>query len=281
MPEWLTSIDENSLFDRNLVLPNSIYYPGSKIDGRFLKVYLGMSHSIIYADPGVSKEEFKFNVKKIGGYELILSIDISSKDLSPNPKFDQQPIPSDFYPELDSYNEIPNALKNAHERMTRRIVINPDGLTWRNDVNSFAMWVVLKRKSNTNPSHGPERFSLLFVGGEGIATYSAIFNSNLLFPKAIVFKGADIGFGHNWTFFEKKGGLFERVVMSNKAGIPQYLLAWDRYNPLGSDHWATEKGIELYWEKYTKRIPDNGDLNVWTIDDSKLFPTNINSYLAI
>ncbi|SMC83775.1 hypothetical protein [Polynucleobacter kasalickyi] len=256
VPEWLMSVDELSNFDRNLVLTDSIYYPGSNIDGRFLEVYLGMSHSIVYADPGVPKEIFRVNVEKIGGYELIVCKDVSSIELSPSPKYQDRPLPSDFYPELNSHTEVNKALREAYRQ-----------LTWSFRVSPFAMWAVLQRKSTTSATHGPERFSLLFIGGEGIATYSAIYNSNLLYPKAIVFKGADIGFGHNWTFFEKKGGLFERVVMSNEAGIPKYLLAWDRYNPSGSDHWVTKEGVELYWERYTEKIPDNGDLNVWTKKD--------------
>jgi len=252
IPQWLLSVNDKTLFERNLVLNNSVYYPGSNLDGRFLKIYLGHTHSVVYVDPGVSQEDFLVNIRKISGYEIILCKDLSSKELSLTPLYDYKLLPSDFYPELRSKNEIPNALKNAF-----------NSLTWHSDFTPYANWVVLQRRANISKTHGPERFSMLFIAGEGIATYSAIYNSNLLCPKAIVIKGADIGFGRNWTLFEKRGGIFERVVMSNKAGIPKYLIAWNKYS-ISGDYWTKEKDIDLYWDKYTIKIQDRGDLNVWT-----------------
>ena len=256
LPNWLKAIDENSLFDRDMVLTNSIYYPGSNLDGRFLKLYLGVSHSVVYADPGVKKELFLDQVRKISGYQIILIKELADVDLSQNPNLNIDILPTDFYPPLESPIEIPKAFEEAQKK-----------LTWGYRVSPYIYWVVLQRKSNKDSTHGPERFSLIFIASEGITTYSAIYNSNKLCPKVIVFSGADIGFGHNWTFFEKRGGLFERIVMSNQAGLPKYLFTCNRYNPLGGDQWYKKQGLDLYWEKYTHKIPDKGSLNVWALKE--------------
>ena len=103
--------------------------------------------------------------------------------------------------------------------------------------------------------------------GKGVATYASIFNSNLLCPIAIIINAADIGFGRNWTLFEKKGGIFERVVMSNPIGIPKFLFTWDRYDPTGQNGWNMYRDTEMYWEKYTKKVQNRNYLNIWTTDN--------------
>jgi len=255
IPEWLKNANSETKFDRNLVLQDSVYYPGSALDGQFLKYYLGFSHSMVYVDAGVSKEKLLENINRIGGYNVVFLKDVTQTELSPLPNLNVELFPEDFYHELQSREQISNALQEAHVNLT--------GYGYKSYKEPYAVWAVFQRRTHTNPSHGPERFSLLFIAGEGVATYSAIYSSNYLYPKSIVFCGADIGFGRNWTYFEKKGGIFERVVMANKSGIPKYLLAWSRYDPTGCDVWFREQGIELYWEKYTVKIQDAGYLNVW------------------
>ena len=249
IPDWLISAKSTTKFDRNLILQDSVYYPGSALDGRFLKYYLGFSHSMVYVDAGVSKERLLERINKIGGYNLVFLKDVTQDELCPFPNLNAELFPEDFYLQPKSREEIPNALKEAYVRR---------------DIKPYAAWAVFQRKARTDPGHGPERFSLLFIAGEGIATYSAIYNSNSLYPKAIVFCGADIGFGGNWTYFEKRGGIFERVVMANKAGIPKYLLADNRYDPSGSDNWVTRQGIEPYWGKYIIKVQDSSYLHAWT-----------------
>ena len=67
-------------------------------------------------------------------------------------------------------------------------------------------WAIFQRKPQTNHGHGPERFSLLFISGEGVATYQAIYFSNKCRPMGIVLRGYS-GFAGNWTKFEKRKSL--------------------------------------------------------------------------
>ena len=93
---------------------------------------------------------------------------------------------------------------------------------------------------------------------EGVDTYNTIFNSNRLRPLAIVIKSVDRG---NWTLFEQRGGIFERVVVDNEAGIPDYLFADWRYSPQYHNECNTDSP---YWERYTTRLPDRKFLKIWS-----------------
>lgn len=256
LPSWLMAANKDAEFDREEVLSNSIYYPGSCMDGHVLRSYAGVSHSFIYADPGVDKNDLLKGLRKIAGYDLVFAKEISMADLSPKPNLEHIARPTDFYPRPKNLNQFLEAEKKAYT-----------DLVWDNKkFTPYAIWAVLERRQSANDTHGPKRLSITFITGEGVATYAAIYNSNLVVPLAIVICGADIGFGRNWTFFEQKNGPFERVVMSNIAGIPKYIFAWNRYNPIEPDHWfAKNEKVDFYWDKYTTKINDPGYLNVWTV----------------
>jgi hypothetical protein len=50
--------------------------------------------------------------------------------------------------------------------------------------DSFALWAVLERTPEFDLNHGPDRFSLLYFGAEGVATYRALYRSNRATPAA-------------------------------------------------------------------------------------------------
>ncbi|MBI9032714.1 hypothetical protein JEZ13_12025 [bacterium] len=62
--------DELSFYITN-ILENSLYYPSCKADGYPIKYLAGNVHSFVYADYGVSKESFEFQMQKeLLGYHL-------------------------------------------------------------------------------------------------------------------------------------------------------------------------------------------------------------------
>jgi hypothetical protein len=252
MPLWLADVNENSHFDRQAVLANSIYYPGCGFDGSPIEAYGGFSHSFVYVDYYCDKETVLKKISKFGGYEPVFIREIENNELSEYTRPTIHPKVTDFYgahPE-DSISELINRNKsNTNSRQA-----------------PFSFWAVMKRRSKTNPSHDPDRFSLLYVFGEGVATYHSLYNSNKIYPTAIIIAGADIGFGRNWTLFEQQDGIFERVVMENPAGIPKYLFTWNRYDPKCTDMEGESQAIKMYWKKYTKRIPDRKFLSIWTTE---------------
>ena len=257
MPEWLFLVNENTHFDINCVLLDSVYYPGSWIDFIPIDAYSKFAHSFVYVDYGVSKTEVFDEMHSIVGYTPIFLKDISQYQLSPRESHRITPTMNDCAspPRMSSPAENTNASVAAHIKSYAQIDI------------PFCIWGVYERNASTsaggwrssNFSHSGERISLLFVGGEGVATYQALYNSNNIHPVAIVLKAADArGFGGNWTDFEKRGGILERVVMANPVGIPKYLFTGNNYD--GRELYRSN----MYWEEYTRLLRNKGYLNCWT-----------------
>ena len=63
---------------------------------------------------------------------------------------------------------------------------------------TVAHWVVFERNADRGEEHGPERFSLLFVCGEGLATFPQLYCSRGRAPKMLCFIQC-WGFAGNWT----------------------------------------------------------------------------------
>ena len=253
VPEWLLNADAYTTFNHEHVLQGSVYYPGCDVDGGPLQAYGGFAHSFVYVDYHCSKETILNAIPRIAGYEPLFIKDISLQELSPNPGVKVFLRKSDFYPYPED-QPLAEMMQRAHQ--------NADPLE-----KPFCLWTVLQRKARTHPSHGPERMSMLSIFGEGIATYAALYNSNKLCPIAIVLCRAEIGFGRNWTLFEQRNGAFERVVMTNRGGSPQYLFTWDRYNPHKLHSFTRHREYALYWDKYTQQIPSRRYLSIWAHQD--------------
>ena len=233
-PAWLENIQADSAFPVMDVLNDSIYYPASHMDGSILKSYGGFTHSFVYVDPNVEKIDLLRQLFGVARYEMLFMRWLPKEQLCFKPFQPIHPIPG--------VDEDPTRL-NLHDK----------------PINPYALWTVFERKEKVKPAHGPKRFSFLFIAGEGVATYQAIYNSNRARPLAIVLKGYS-GFAGNWTDFECRGGMFERVVMSNPGGFPDYLLCNERY---GSDY---DRPIKFNtWNNYEKFIDWNSHigLNAW------------------
>jgi hypothetical protein len=252
LPPWLESITSESKFDRKDVLENSIFYPGSRLDGRPFEEYSGFFHSFVYVDYEQKKDQLLECLYKIRGYSPLLIKDVRQTEISPNPKIAIVPKRHELIGGFDD-----ESISEYFRRQRKFANESP-----------YCVWAVLERKPATNPSHGPQRFSLLYIHGEGVATYQAIYNSNLLCPAAIILCLAEIGFGGNWTVFEQRDGVFERAVMSNSAGIPKYLFTWDDTYDISKQAIRKINGIDrhIYWEKYTKEIENTSHLRIWEAD---------------
>jgi hypothetical protein len=58
-----------------------------------------------------------------------------------------------------------------------------------------------------------------------------------------VFRNAS-GFSGNWTAFERQNGIFERTVMANPAGFPDFLLVDNVYD----NDWSSPE--RSFWRNY-------------------------------
>ena len=59
------------------------------------------------------------------------------------------------------------------------------GPRWEDRDPTFAIWAVFMRNADVCPEHGPERFSLLYIGGGGVAMYHSLFNTRGIAPAVV------------------------------------------------------------------------------------------------
>jgi len=101
---------------------------------------------------------------------------------------------------------------------------------------AFGLWAVLERKAEVGDDHGPDRLAILVVGGDGIATYDALFCQAHSTPPAYAIVLQDHGFGGNWTHFGGDSLLWQLAA----ARPPPWLLvadntqAWPAYERVSS-----------------------------------------------
>jgi hypothetical protein len=195
VPKWLVNIIPTSPFPINEVLQGSVYYPASNFDGRPVKYLGGYSHSFVYVDFNVKRDGLIGQLDNFKGYKLAFSRSLEAKDLCFRSFVPIMPTAQDGYPE--------------------------DSLSYC-DGNMFAEWAVYDRVNSYHDDHGPQRFSLLYIGGEGVATFQALYFSNRCAPSAIVLIKSD-GFTGNWTAFRDPYKILAKSVMGNPAGQPEYL----------------------------------------------------------
>ena len=195
LPKWLENATATSSFPINDVLQGSIYYPASDFDGRPVKYLGGYSHSFVYVDFNVKRDGLIGQLDTFKGYKLAFSQSLEANDLCFRSFVPMMPTAADGNPE--------------------------DSLSYC-DGDMFAEWAVYDRGHLYGDDHGPLRFSLLYIGGEGVATFQSIYFSNQCSPSGIVLIKSD-GFTGNWTNFTYPEQIFARCVMGNPAGQPEYL----------------------------------------------------------
>lgn len=196
LPKWLENASATSTFQVNDVLDKSVYYPACRFDGRPVKYLGSYSHSFVYVDFDVKREDLIDQLKTFYGYELAFSRSLKRNDLCFRSYEPMMPTADDGNP-LDSLRY--------------------------GDGDVFAEWAVYDRGDLYGDDHGPLRFSLLYIGGEGAATFQSLYFSNRCSPSAIVLIKSD-GFSGNWTNFLEPKQIFARSVMGNPAGQPEYML---------------------------------------------------------
>ena len=191
VPAWLGEIRAGDAFPhRQFSSSRVVYYPGSGTDGHPLKVFGGShsAHCFVFADyrPPRTKVETQprnaDDLRHPRGYKPLLV----------EPPTESQPRPGGWRPHV----ALPrNLTECAANWATRR----PAG-------GAYALWAILERREGFGDSHGPSRLALVFVGGEGVATFDALFcQGDAARPWAVVLQ--DHGFGGNWTRFGGHGSL--------------------------------------------------------------------------
>lgn len=202
---------QNGTFPLKSLLKDSLYYPSCDIDGELIRYCnmhfnrLGIS-SYVYADYASGRDRLMANLDTFRGYHLIATRELSPDDVEAN-KVLRMPKGID----REDYHRY-------------------QGL-WQ----PFGQWSVFERNKGFGEHHGPRRFSLLYLGAEGVAAYSGLYLNNNITPKAIAIIQPGHGFGGNWTDFTALDGSLSRTMLMGKS-MPEFFfyggLTVDGYNNL-------------------------------------------------
>ena len=196
------------------LLPGSLYYPSSGTDGQVVKYFGKETQSFFMSDYGVPEAQLLGQHDHFLGYEIFAHRSLSARELTPNGW--QQHLPS-------------NLPKHKYMAYTQNRM-------------PYFHWVVYNRKAEYNPEHGPERFSLVYMGGEGIAGYQALYWSNRTTPKYLAFIQPGDAFGGNFTRYADPDEPMAWIVRNNPAGLPPFIL----YGGYGRNY------DDLPWSGYTR-----------------------------
>ncbi len=219
VPEWLR-LASHPLGPLPLIelLAGSVFYPACGFDGRPVQYLAGNYYSFVYADYWTELDEMIRQLSTFEGYSPMSFRHVATKELAPRGWFRVIPAIG------RGVDQFPNQL------------IEP----------TFALWAVLRRKPEIDSRHGPERFSLLYVGGEAVATFRSLYTQNRCKPDVL----AIIAPGEA-NFRDEGSELAREVLCRNRAGVPRFLV---------SEVWEEPRDRNSVWPSYPNRA---GILGRW------------------
>ena len=205
-PDWLYA-HKLPRFNRNeFFRSRTVYYPGSGNDGQPVK-FCALSraaHAFVYVDYAVDWNTLSRYLtdpdQGFRGYVLAHHEKVTEKNLRPG----------GWTPHIDK-----DEARGADRFRTY-------------STTPFAHFAVLERQHG-NEEHGPKRLAMLFVGGDGIASYDALYCQEDGTSPPFLAVIQDHGFGGNYDRFDR-GGLLERIARRSRV-LPEFLLVADCSRP--------------------------------------------------
>ena len=206
LPQWLTNQSPPRFNRETFFASRTVYYPGSGDDGQPVKLCAQShaAHSFIYVDQAVDWDTLcnRLNDPEKGfrGYEIADHEPVSEHELRPG----------GWTPHVTA-----DGARNASR--FRDSFVQP-----------FGRFVALDRQGD-DEGHGPRRLAILFIGGDGIASYDALYCQKDGTPPPFLTVVQDHGFGGNWDTFGR-GGLLERIAR-RRSVLPRFILLADNSEP--------------------------------------------------
>lgn len=236
LPSWLLKYKNGATVDFKTIMSSRVvYYPGAGYDGQPVATFNQghFAHVYLYVDYGVSKLYIKEQFIQPGflGYQCIAIQDFVKTDLVPKSStFDL----------------------GLNREQIEKIKRSPIG-------EGFGFLGVFERLPEYNDKHGLQRFAVVYLGGDGIATFAALFASKLYStPKVLILQ--DHGFGGNYDSF---GGDGLMHAIAEKFDVyPEYILCadktklWKNYT-LIKDVESVVGGMHYNTRKLYKRLNQN------------------------
>jgi hypothetical protein len=223
-PVWLKNFSQHSRMNwQDFFSSRLVYYPGSGFDGEAVRLFASTksAHCFLYADYSIQKQALLHKLNQQGGaftgYQTIARVHLTDQEIA-----------SRYW------------VQHVYDKPLQRVNYH---FAQEMQNSPFAFLEILERKPEFDDSFGAQRIAILFVGGDGVATYDALFcqaDSKPLF--ALVLQ--DHGFGGNYTRFGKGGLLHEIAAQCQKQ--PQYLWIdpsntqpWDGYHQIENLSFST------------------------------------------
>jgi hypothetical protein len=182
------------------LLEDSVYYPACYDDGRPIKYCntiwrkLGVN-SFVYCDFAMSERELLHQLGTVRGYHVLAHRSLLRDEY----------IPEGWELELGG--------RNRHGYYDTFLGSG-------REFPPYAHWAVFERDSYKDPLYGPERFSLIYVGGEGLATFQQLYCHWHIAPKMLCFIQC-WGFAGNWTDFTDPDAAFATTLRRHPECIPE------------------------------------------------------------
>ena len=227
---------EQGLFPLKVLLRDSLYYPSCGIDGEVIR-YCNIHYNIlqicsyVYVDYGIKENMLMNHLDEFLGYHLFATRALSKEDLGADHKL-----------------QIPEYINTE------------DYYMFQKEWEAFGTWAVYERDEEFGNNHGPRRFSLLYLGAEGVAAYSGLYLANDIIPKAMAIIQPGTAFGFNWTDFRDWDGPLARTVRMGKS-MPQFFFNGGYANSAFDFHWPGYEQIDFI-NHYYHNLSD-GAVSVW------------------
>ena len=215
-------------------LDNSFYYPSCGFDGGIIKYYSKQIQSFIYCDYATGEDELINQLDTFYGYQILGHRSVQKEELIPQGW--RMQTPPNF--NIEEYYKY----KHVFER-------------------PFAHWAVYERLEDFDENHGPKKFSLLYIGGEGVATYQALYRANKKYARAVAIIQPGTGFGLNWTDFRDRNGALAWVIFQNQYGTPDTIFYGGIGNGYDDFNWKEYQYEDTIRPYYSGQ--QSGEVTIW------------------
>lgn len=246
VPDWLAglsqSLIENGEFIVKRLLENSLYYPAAGLDGSPIKYLSGNISNFVYADYGTTRDQYLKETEERGfkGYHCIGMREVGEDELTSKGWY------------FDSSDLDDGHRSERRDRSIRPRVSRHGWMLWRRspflagDAEPFCYWSVWQRREEFPPTHGPHRFSFLYLCAEGVSAFRALYHANEVAPFAVAVIQSGAGCGGNWTNFEDPDGSLAESVLANPSGLPKALI----FGGIGNCEWYLKSCWQGHFGKH-------------------------------
>lgn len=203
----LSSLTREDILHRAIpmkdLLEGSVYYPACDTDGRPMKYCntiwrkLGVN-SFVYCDFAMPEGKLLDQLRTVRGYRILAHRSL----------YREEYIPEGW--------ELGISEKDASRYFDTLYGNTSKGIA------TYVHWVVFETASRKNSVFRPKRISLIYVGGEGVATFQQFYCHHHVAPKMLCFIQC-WGWAGNWTDFTDPDAAFAATLRHHPECIPEYV----------------------------------------------------------